>query len=692
MQLRKAIRNLPQTLNETYGRILANIPRQHEIYAIRILQLLIYSKRRLALQEVVDAIVVNADERPHFDVSWRMPNPREIINSCSSLVSIVGGKLSEMNLDESSWGLGYQLGLESKLGEIPESESELEDMKLIESKILPKARSKKKRKGKKGKKGSKIKGESKAQGYHSYKEKHREEKKREWELLQLAHFSVREYLVSGALEGSFKTELQEIYARKTITRVCLAYMTNLEEEVKMNYLNNWTDSYRSLRENVQQSIKRDFPFAGYSAGYWMDHANHPLVLDDMGSQIRNFIFRQSEVYRLSLEISEPLTIFEDWLMEDPQPRLSRSLSYLILAEADAVVEFILSYAADATEMPDWRENLGEGLIAASRNGNLPLVQKLLVYGADVNYYGEGWEIPSPLLAACYLGHDPVVQVLLDYGAFTNTPSRAFPSALDAVECCQSWSVNHLHDDDAHKRSKIRQMLHKVRTDCAMEPEEINSALIRASRWMHKERIHELLEAGADINARDEEYCTALINAVNDCHVNIVQFLLNAGADVNAEGGPAGSALVAASACNYACFQEKFIDEAKNAHLEIIQILLDAGANINAKVGNLGPALVAASAQGNWRTAELLLRFGAEVDAQGELGTALIAALVNGHRETARTLLHAGANVYAGGAGYSDAISAARNKEHIMLVKWLKKHILKLKKRKLQLPASGANET
>jgi hypothetical protein len=87
--LRESLGSLPRTLQETYVRILANIDSNHRQYAIRILQFLTYSGQPLTIQEAVDVIVVDPSRHPFFDPCLRMPNPRDIIKVCSSLVSLV---------------------------------------------------------------------------------------------------------------------------------------------------------------------------------------------------------------------------------------------------------------------------------------------------------------------------------------------------------------------------------------------------------------------------------------------------------------------------------------------------------------------------------------------------------------------------------------------------------------------------
>lgn len=157
-QLRSALKDVPATLDGTYDRILASIPAQHKSLAIRILQLLTYSRRPPMLEEIIDAIAVFPDEKPCFDSSWRMPDPSEITRLCSSPVSKV------------------------------------DNQKVLKATLT--------------------------YPYHS---------DRCCSILQLAHFSVKEYLVSDRVEERPRSRLVENNAHKELTQVCTAYLTHAFE-------------------------------------------------------------------------------------------------------------------------------------------------------------------------------------------------------------------------------------------------------------------------------------------------------------------------------------------------------------------------------------------------------------------------------------------------------------------------------
>ena len=92
--LRKALKALPKTLDETYARILDNIDEEYSQDAFRILQWLVYSARPLRIEEVAEVLAINTDES-RFDPENRLPEPRDLLTICSSLVTTVAGTVKD---------------------------------------------------------------------------------------------------------------------------------------------------------------------------------------------------------------------------------------------------------------------------------------------------------------------------------------------------------------------------------------------------------------------------------------------------------------------------------------------------------------------------------------------------------------------------------------------------------------------
>jgi hypothetical protein len=85
--LRQKLKELPETLDETYNRILLSIPESchHEAHAV--LQWLAYSRRPMNVAEVAEAIAVDRNNQI-FDTENRMLDIFSVLDICSSLVTL----------------------------------------------------------------------------------------------------------------------------------------------------------------------------------------------------------------------------------------------------------------------------------------------------------------------------------------------------------------------------------------------------------------------------------------------------------------------------------------------------------------------------------------------------------------------------------------------------------------------------
>jgi hypothetical protein len=97
--IRSVLKDLPKTLDETYGRTLLGIDEEKREYAQRLFRCLIVSIRPLRVEELAEILAVRFDkaEFPTFNAGWRPQSAEEgVISACSSLVSIVGGAGSQV--------------------------------------------------------------------------------------------------------------------------------------------------------------------------------------------------------------------------------------------------------------------------------------------------------------------------------------------------------------------------------------------------------------------------------------------------------------------------------------------------------------------------------------------------------------------------------------------------------------------
>jgi hypothetical protein len=94
--LRKSLATLPPTLDETYDRILSAISEDDLQYAVPILRWLTFSARPLLADEVAEIVAINLEDEARFDPEEVLEDPLDVLNICSSLVTMTTDKDGEM--------------------------------------------------------------------------------------------------------------------------------------------------------------------------------------------------------------------------------------------------------------------------------------------------------------------------------------------------------------------------------------------------------------------------------------------------------------------------------------------------------------------------------------------------------------------------------------------------------------------
>ncbi len=91
--VRRTLDELPESLDETYERVLKEIRRPNRDHALRLLQCLVVAIRPLRVEELAEILAVNFDDTegiPKLNPSWRWEDEEQaLLSSCSSLIAIV---------------------------------------------------------------------------------------------------------------------------------------------------------------------------------------------------------------------------------------------------------------------------------------------------------------------------------------------------------------------------------------------------------------------------------------------------------------------------------------------------------------------------------------------------------------------------------------------------------------------------
>jgi hypothetical protein len=90
--VRHILEELPESLDETYERILKGIRKPSRKHAYRLMQCLVVAVRPLRVEELAEVLAVDfgTGETPLLNLGWRWSDHQEaVLSACSSLVTII---------------------------------------------------------------------------------------------------------------------------------------------------------------------------------------------------------------------------------------------------------------------------------------------------------------------------------------------------------------------------------------------------------------------------------------------------------------------------------------------------------------------------------------------------------------------------------------------------------------------------
>lgn len=213
---------------------------------------------------------------------------------------------------------------------------------------------------------------------------------------------------------------------------------------------------------------------------------------------------------------------------------------------------------------------------------------------------------------------------------------------------------------ANDKIELMQWLLDHKADISARDAEGQSALHRAAHWNHVEATRFLLQHGAAVDARDNDGSTPLLEAAANHAAKAMKVLLEGGAKADAHTAHGVTALSLALYSNSEeClrllddqpFDVRAVDKSKwtllhnaarGGNLDWVRRLLNRGADLEARTSNgLTPLFLVTKPE----TAQVLLDFGAQVDAENDTGsTPLEGTMWRGETKIALLLLERGANL------------------------------------------------
>ena len=259
--LRSTLRSLPETLDDTYRNMLASIKPELVDFARRVLKLLCFTARPIEVTELIEALAVVVDrDTGGFDAGNKMSGADDLLKICPGMIRILGPVTSDYDPPSSERGQGF-----SKLS--------------ISRRVWRSDR----------------------------------------RIVSLAHFSVREYLVSDyVLRSSPHFHLRPSESHLWISQLCLMYLTmpDIQLPASLVYPSHW--HYGT------------FDFFAYASTLWSEHARKststmsllPLIHRfRSGSALKVALLRITSSYSWAAELEakersltiEALIILIKWL-------------------------------------------------------------------------------------------------------------------------------------------------------------------------------------------------------------------------------------------------------------------------------------------------------------------------------------------------------------------------------------------
>jgi ankyrin repeat protein len=624
--VRRTLSELPESLDETYERILKEIKKPNRVLAVRVLQCLAVATRPLRVAELAEVLAVDFDDAegiPRLNSDWRWEDQEQaLLIACSSLIAIVEAgdvKASDSDSDveandsASEVGAGYS-----------HSEAETDD------------------------------GDSYAGVGDS-------------RIVQFSHFSVKEFLTSSRLAtasgevSSYHIDLEP--AHTILGQACLGVLLQTQDD-------------------VEGHTPEDHPLARYAAEHWTTHAQFGEVSSRLQKGMEYLFDPGKPHFKVwltiyDIDILDNESTFRLFAQGNKSPAVP--LYYAALCGFHNLVKHLMAkYPRDVNA--DGGHYVSP-LVAALAGEHFQTADLLRLNGADPNVQGVYNHTPLHYAVDCDFdcGNIKVALKLIECGADINAKNAFGSTPLH-------WAARDYHFEDGtvlrlllehggdinardtRGFTPLHEALHwggpgvvslLLKHGADVEAGDINgeTPFQAAAEKGHDEVVKLLLKHGADVEAKDNYGRTALELAAKGGHDEVVKLLLKHGADAEAKNRYGNTALQVAAL----------------GHDKVVKLLLKHGADAEAKDRYSNTALQAAALEGYDEVVKLLLKHGADAEAKNRYGKTALQVVVEGHDKVVKLLLKHGADVEAKNSHGKTALEVAAKGGHGEVVKLLREH-------------------
>ena len=369
--------DLPDSLDETYERILREIRKPNEDHARRMLQCLVAAVRPLQVAELAEVLAFDfgAEGIPRLNLDWRWEDHEEaVMSTCSSLVMIVGD--TQEREDESDDGV----------------EDESED-------------------GNKNKNGDSR-------------------------IVQFCHFSVKEFLMSSRFAKS-RRDVSHYYielepAHTILAQACLGVLLQLDDRVDRDKVKNfplaeyaarhWVEHARfdgvssHIKDGMECLFDADKPH--FSAWLWIyneDRAGR-VMMPTMSPEKPEANALYYAAFFGFRDLTARLLFYHPGDVHAKGGFEVTPLHASVYRGHTDVLSLLLQHVPNLDIKGDQAQT---PLHLASWNGDLETAKLLLDHGADVNARANFDR--TPLFIAAEIGQLAFARMLLENGAMINIP-------------------------------------------------------------------------------------------------------------------------------------------------------------------------------------------------------------------------------------------------------------------------------
>ncbi|XP_043088851.1 transient receptor potential cation channel, subfamily N, member 1 isoform X3 [Puntigrus tetrazona] len=252
-----------------------------------------------------------------------------------------------------------------------------------------------------------------------------------------------------------------------------------------------------------------------------------------------------------------------------------------------------------------------------RRKDVEMAKVLVEFGANPDSQNNEWQ--TPLHIAALEGDENMLKFLYH--------CKASPNILDKLD----RSPLHIAAERGHT-SAVEILTEKFRSCVLARTKDGNTLLHIASQCGHPATALTLLRKGVSLHMPNKSGAVCLHTAAKIGHTAVVKALLQKGAHVDASSKDGHTALHVA---------------VENCKPQVVQMLLGFGANVQLRGGKAQetPLHIAARVKEGERVAEMLLKSGADVNAEQENGeTAMHVAARHGALQMIQALILEGGDV------------------------------------------------